>query len=259
MRAAAWLLPALLALPARAGYIPGPAGQAAFDQRVGSRLPLDAPMRAEDGSVRPLGSFLGRRPALFVPVYLRCPMLCPLALEGLVKALRVMGLQAGRDFDVIVFSFDPSDRPADAARRRAELASEARLPAGLGAFRVLTGSPDSVKRVCAALGLRAVRDPSSGEFAHAPGVVVVEPGGRTSRYFLGLEYSARDLRLALVEASAGRLGRWTDQVLLLCFHYDPNAARYTASILRTLRALGILTAAALAGGVGFALRAEGSA
>lgn len=246
----AWLFAALL-LPAaaRAGYAPGPAGGIAFDQRVGAPLPLDVPLRAEDGGAITLREALAGRPALLVPVYLRCPMLCPLALDGLLKALRVVGLAAGRDFSVVLFSFDPSDRPADASRRRAELAASARLPAGTGAFRVLTGSPRSVDLLCRALGVRAVRDRTSGEFAHAPGLAVVTPDGRLSRYFLGLEYSARDLRLSLVEASAGKLGRWTDQVLLLCFHYDPAAARYSASILRFIRAAGLVTALIVAAGI----------
>ncbi len=233
-----------------------PPKDVAFDQRVGASLPLDAPMRAEDGSAVTVGGLLAGKPTLWVPVYFRCPMLCPLSLDGLMKALRVVPLSVGSDYDVIVFSFDPADGPSEAAKRRDELVRAYRRPGSARGFRVITGTSASIGRLTRALGLRFSRDAASGEYAHAPGAVVVTPEGRAARYFLGLEYSARDLRLALVEASAGKLGRWTDQVLLLCFHYDESLSRHTTQVLEALRFLGLATVLVIGGGVWLAVRGE---
>ena len=209
-------------------------------------------------SATTVGAVMRGRPALWVPIYFKCPMLCPLSLEGLVKALRVIPLTPGKDFDVIVFSFDPRDTAADAAKKRAELASGYRRGGTLVGFRVLTGSPESIARLCKALGFRYAPDKASGQFAHAPGAVVVTPQGRISRYFLGIDYPAQPLRLALVDASNGKIGRWTDQVLLLCFHYEESLAPYTADILRGLRVLAAATVLVIAAFVWRAIREEGT-
>jgi len=245
----------LLAAASWAGPVFGPAKEVAFDQRIGASLPLDAPMRAEDGSATTVGAALSGRPALWVPVYFHCPMLCPLSLEGLIKALRVIPLVPGRDFDVVVFSFDPKDSPAAAAKKRTELADGYRRGGGQDGFRVLTGPPESIARLCRALGFRYAPG-KGGQFAHAPGAVVVTAEGKISRYFLGVDYPAQSVRLALVDASAGKLGRWTDQVLLLCFHYEESLAPYTHDVVLGLRLLAFATVLAIAGWVAWAIRAE---
>lgn len=254
----ALLIAGLLAAGARAAPVFGPGKEVAFDQRVGAALPLDVPMRAEDGSATTVGAVLRGRPALFVPIYFKCPMLCPLSLEGLVKALRVIPLKPGKDFDVIVFSFDPKDTPADAAKKRVELGAGYRRGGSLDGFRVLTGPPESIARLTKALGFRYSPDKASGQFAHAPGSVVVTPQGRISRYFLGIDYPAQSLRLALVDASNGKIGRWTDQVLLLCFHYEESLAPYTQDILLGMRVLAAATVLVIAGWVWRAIRQEGA-
>jgi protein SCO1 len=238
--AAAAALAALLASTASAGV--------GFEQRVGARLPLDAPLTGDDGRPATLRSLLAGRPAVLVPVFLRCPSLCPTALDGLLKALRVLSLEPGRDFALIVLSFDPADGPAAGERRRRELEAAWRGARPLG-VRVVTGGRASLASICAALGLSVERQGRSGQFAHAPGLAVVTAEGVAARYLLGVEFSARELRLALVGASQGRLGRWTDQVLLLCQRYDEAAARYTRAVLRLTRALAGLAAIGLALGL----------
>lgn len=257
---ALWITAAclMLAAPIRAALAPAVLEKkTGFEQRLGSPLPAQAAFVDAAGRTVTVGSLLGKRPALFVPIYLSCPSLCPLALEGLVKSLRLLSLSAGRDYDVVVYSFDPRDTPALAAKRRAELVSGYRRAGSDAGFHLLTGTPRSIAALNEALGLRAVSD--SGQFAHAPGVVVVTPDGRASRYLFGLEYSARDLRLALVEASAGKLGKLTDQMLLLCFHYDESAGRYTVSILRVMRVLAALTIVVVGGGIFLMSRRGGRA
>lgn len=233
--------------------------EVAFEQTPGARVPAEARFRDGAAAPAPLSAWLGRRPAIVVPVYFRCPMLCPLSLEGLMKALRVLPLSVGRDFEVIVYSIDPRDGPAQAEAKRRELVAAYRRPGSEAGWHVLTGGAAPVAALSASLGFRAVRDAAAGQYAHAPGAVVVAPDGRAARWFLGLDYSARDLRLALVEASRGRLGRWTDQALLLCFRYDESASRYTPAILRLLRAAAALTAVLLLGALAWARRREGRA
>jgi protein SCO1/2 len=246
--AAAALAAGLLLVPASRVRAALPAAElvkkAGFEQRLGAPLPPDAPFRDAAGRRVTLGSLLGKRPLMLVPVYLSCPMLCPLALDGLVKSLRLLPQSVGRDYDVVVYSFDPRDTPAKAAERRRALVAQYRRAGSDGGFHVLTGDAAAIARLDRAVGLTPVSD--TGQFAHAPGVVVVTPEGRASRYLYGIEYSARDLRFALLEASAGRLGSLTDQALLLCFHYDETSGRYTLSVLRALRVLGAVTLAAVA-------------
>lgn len=221
--------------------------KAGFEQRLGVPLPLDAPFRDASGKTVTLGGLLHGRPVLLVPIYLTCPMLCPMVLDNLIRGLRMLSMRVGRDFDVVVYSFDPKDTPARAAKRRQDLIAQYRRPGTDGGFHLLTGDESSIKRLDAAVGLRAVSD--TGQFAHSPGIVVITPQGRSSRYLFGIDYSARDLRLALVDASSGKLGELTDQVLLLCFHYDETSGRYTVSILRVLRLMALATVAAIVGGV----------
>jgi protein SCO1/2 len=183
------------------------------------------------------------RPVVLALVYYRCPMLCLQVLDGLARALRAVPLAAGRDFAVLVVSFDPRETAADAAKRRAQHPS----------WRFLTGD---AAPLCEAVGFRARYDERTGQYAHASGVVVVTPDGRASRYFFGIDYAARDLRLALVESGEGRIGSAADRLMLLCYQYDPATGRYGFAILAVLRAAGVVTAGTLAAFILLALRRE---
>lgn len=243
---------ALLAL-LLAGRISAAPGAAGFDQRLGALLPADVRLRDGRAAPAPLSALLRGRPALFVPVYFSCPMLCPSQLEGLVRTLRVMSPSVGRDFDVFVYSFDPADGPQEAEKRRARLAGDYRRPGTEAGWHVLTGDARAVARLDEALGARPEKT-ARGEFAHAPGVVVVSPEGRATRYFFSLEPPARDLTLALSEASDGRVGGLAGRALLLCLRYDPASGRYTLAILEALRLAAGATVALLAGAAFFAYR-----
>jgi protein SCO1/2 len=224
-----------------------------FDQRLGESLPLDVTLRDEDGRAVKLGAYFKGRPVVLAVVYYECPMLCTLTLNGLVSALATLSFDAGREFEVVTVSFDPREGPQLArAKKAAYLRRYARPGASLG-WHFLTGDAEALRAVTSAVGFRYAWDERTRQFAHPAGLVVLTPEGRIARYLYGVEYAPKDLRLALVESAAGRIGNAVDQVLLFCYQYDPETGRYGAMVMRLVRLGGVLTLAAL-GGLIFALR-----
>ena len=246
---------AALAAPAGAQFAPAPPPPAqgtppqlaavGFDQRLGAQLPLDLRFRDESGAEVALGDLLAGRPAVVALAYYRCPMLCNLVVQGLTGALKAVPFTPGRDFEVVVVSFDPREGPELAAAEKADALARYGRPETAAGWHFLTGTPAAVRELARTVGFRYAWDEAAGQFAHASGVVVVTPDGRLARYLFGIEYPPRDLRLALVEAAAGDIGSLADQILLYCFHYDPRSGRYSAAVLRLVRAGGIATLAAL--------------
>jgi protein SCO1/2 len=226
--------------------MPGPLKAVGYDQRIGEKVPLDSPWRDEAGREVKLGDLLGRRPAVLVLAYYHCPMLCDLVLQGVETGLKPLSLDPGRDFDVIVASIDPAETPALAAKKKREILERYARPGTAGGWHFLTGSRDGIARLTQAVGFRYVYDPARNQFAHAAGMVILTPEGRVSRYILGVEFPARDIRLGLVESGHGKLGTVVDQVLLYCFHYDPTVGRYSAATLNILRISAVATVLALA-------------
>jgi protein SCO1/2 len=225
-----------------------------IDQRLNESLPLDAAFRDETGRAVHLGDYFGKRPVVLALVYYNCPMLCTQVLNGLVSALGVLTISAGYDFDVIAVSFDSRETPAmAAAKKEAYLARYRRSGAVLG-WHFLTGDGSAIERLTKSIGFRFHFDEKIEQFAHASAVYVATPEGRLSHYFYGIEYAPRDLRLGLVEASAGRIGTPVDQILLYCFHYDPTRGKYGAAVIHIMRAAGILTVALIAVSIGIMSR-----
>jgi protein SCO1/2 len=227
-----------------------------FDQRLGENVPLDLVLRDETGADVRLGRYFGERPVLLVPAYATCPMLCPLVLNGVMTALRALPFDVGREFGVVAFSFDPRETPAQVAAKKARLLADYRRPNADAGFHFLTGDEATVRRLAAAVGFRYAFDAVQQQYAHASGIVVLTPEGRIARYLFGVEYPPRDLRLALVEASEGRIGSPIDQLLLFCFHWDPATGRYSRFALDAVRVAGLGTVAAIATFVGAMLRRE---
>ncbi len=215
--------------------------QIGIDQRLNEMLPLDVPLRDEAGRAVRLGDYFGRRPVILALVYYNCPMLCTQVLNGLVGALNVMSLDAGRDFDVVAVSFDARETPAMAAAKKDAYLSRYKRPNAAAGWHFLTGDAASIERLTKAAGFRFRYDEKRDQFAHASAVMVATPDGRLARYFYGIEYPPRDLRLGLVEASAGRIGTPVDQVLLYCFHYDPASGKYGPVIVNIIRLAGVAT------------------
>jgi protein SCO1/2 len=218
-----------------------------FEQRLDTRLPLDARFRDETGREVALGDYFGARPVVLAFVYYSCPMLCTQVLNGVSSAVKVLPFTVGKDFDVVYVSFDPRDTPQAAAeKKRAQLADYHQGDTAAG-WHYLTGKPESIARVTSAAGFSYRWDESTGQFAHVSGVLVTTPDGRLSRYFYGVEYSPKELRMAIVESGEGRIGSAVDKLLLYCYHYDPATGRYGVIAMNLVRLGGAVTVVLLGG------------
>jgi len=203
-----------------------------------------------------LGDYFGKHPVIVALVYYNCPMLCTQVLNGMVSALRVLPLSAERDFEVVVVSFDPREKPADAAAKRNAYLARYQRPEGDGGWHFLTGDEAAINALARAVGFRFRYDRALDQFAHASALYVLTPEGRLSHYFYGIEYAPRDLRLSLLEASEGRIGSPVDRVLLYCFHYDPKSGKYGAAVVNIVRLAGLATLLALSASLFFLSRRE---
>lgn len=227
-----------------------------FRPPLGERLPLDVRLVDSRGTSVVLGDVVGARPALVVPVYFECPMLCQLVLDGLLRGLRGLSLAPGDDFDVVVYSFDPDEGTDLAASNRRAFLAGLGLPPETPGVRFLTGDAPQLARLDDALGFHARLDEAGGEWAHGAGLVAISPDGTLSRALLGAEFAPRDLRLAVLEAGRGEVASLTDAVLLYCFRYDPERGTYGAAVMNIVRAGGVATLVALVGFLVLSLRRE---
>jgi protein SCO1 len=228
-----------------ASVVPQAIREVGFDQRLDERVPLDVEFRDDQGQIVRLGDYFGRKPVVLAFVYYDCPMLCTMILSSITGTLGVLSLDVGTDFELVMVSFDPREKPDLAARKKAEYLRRYDRPAAAGGWHFLTGDPPSIERLTRAAGFRYTWDDETQQFAHPAGIVVLTPDGRLARYLFGLAYGPRDLRLALVEASAGRIGTAVDAALLYCYHYDPMTGRYGLVVMRVLRIAGAATVLAL--------------
>jgi protein SCO1/2 len=216
-----------------------------IDQKLDAQVPLELEFTDTAGKRRSLRQFMNGRPAVLALVYYECPMLCSMELNGLLRALRALPITAGKEFNVLTVSFDPKDTTSTAAAKRAEYLDKYRRAEGEQGWHFLTGGEAEIRKLTEAAGYRYHMDPNTGQWAHASGIMVLTPEGRLARYFYGIEYSARDLRLGLVEAAKGTIGSFADQFLLFCYHYDPATGKYGMLVLNIVRAGGIATVLAL--------------
>ena len=220
--------------------------EVAFDQKLGDPVPLELAFRDESGAPVRLGGLLGgEKPVILTLVYYRCPMLCNQVLNGVVRSLLPVGLDMGEDFDVVTVSIDPTETPDLARSKKAGYVRRYGRPGAEAGWHFLTGEAGPIRRLAEAVGFRYRYDDASKQFAHAAGICILTPDGRVSRYLYGINYPARDLQLGLVEASGGTIGSKVDQLLLFCFHYDPDTGRYNFAIMSLIQVLGTATALAL--------------
>jgi protein SCO1/2 len=217
---------------------PGLAG-VGIQQKLDNQLPLHLKFRDEYGQEVTLGKYFeSKKPVLLAPVYYRCPMLCTQIMSGLEGALRAVTFNPGQDFEIVAFSFDPKDSPETALAKKDMYMKRYRRPDTKNGWHFLTGDEESIKALTAALGYGYKYDPKTDQYAHASGVMIATPQGRLSKYFYGVEYSPRDLRLGLVEASENKIGNPVDALLLFCFHYDPATGKYGAVAMNMIRFAG---------------------
>lgn len=236
--------------------LPGILKDVGFDQRLGAQVPLDVEFVDEAGRHVRLADYFDEKPVILVLAYYRCPMLCTQVLNGLVEGLRETPFTVGKEFRILTVSFDPEDTPKMAAAKKKSYLRYYGNPEAADGWRFLTGSQQSITRLCHAVGFRYAYDPATDQFAHAAGIVLLSPSGKISRYFYDVHYAGRDLRLGLVEASKNRIGSPIDQILLFCFHYDPAAGKYGTTIINLVRVGGVVTVVSLGAMFGWLFRSE---
>lgn len=212
-----------------------------IDQRLGQQLPLDLRFRDENGTSTTLRDAFGRKPVVLALVYYQCPMLCTMVLNGVLESLKQVKFDAGDQFNVVAVSFDPSEKPELARAKKAIYAGLYGRPKGAQGWHFLTGDEPQIRDLAQAVGFHYNYDPSTRQFAHAAAIMVVTPEGKLARYFYGIEYPSRDLRLALVEASANKIGSPIDQLLLFCCAYNPTTGKYGFIVARVLQLAGLAT------------------
>lgn len=218
-----------------------------IDQKLNNRVPLDLVFHDETGKTVRLGDYFGKKPVVISLIYFNCPQLCPMVENGLLESLREVRFNIGDQFDVLTVSFDPRDTPAQAFMKRATYLSMYNRKGAAAGWHFLTGDEASITALTQALGFRFRYDPKIDQFSHATAIVVLTPEGRVARYFYGIRYPAGDVRLALVEASQGKIGSPVDAVLLYCSHYDPATGKYSLLISRVLFIAGLVTVILLGG------------
>jgi protein SCO1/2 len=215
--------------------------QVGIDQRLREQVPLDLVFNDESGREIQLGELFGKRPVILAMVYYECPMLCTQVLNGLVSALGVINFDVGRQFDVVAVSINPKETPALAAQKKQAYLDRYKRPQSAAGWHFLTGKEENIKRLAAAIGFRYAFDPAIQQYAHGAAVELLTPKGVISKYFYGIEFSARDIRFGVIEASNEHIGTPIDDFLLLCYHYDPSTGKYGAAAIDAVRIAAVAT------------------
>jgi protein SCO1 len=206
-----------------------------IEQNLNEQIPPGLAFRDETGKAVTLGDFFGKKPMILNLVYYQCPMLCGEVLTGLESALRVLKFDVGKEFDVLTVSFDPKETPEMASAKKTEYLKRYGRSGAADGWHFLTGPAGSIDALTKAAGFQYQYDPRSGQFAHATAIMVLTPEGKIAQYYYGVEYAPKDLRLGLIQASENKIGTVVDQVLLYCYHYDPDTGKYGAIISRVLQ------------------------
>jgi protein SCO1/2 len=218
-------------------------------QRLNQMLPLDAQFVDDTGNTVRLGDYFGKRPAILSLVYYNCPMLCSEEMDGLASALMMVHLTPGKDFNIVIISIDPSETPQIAAKKKAFYVKRYGHPETAGGWHFLTGQQAAIDAVSNATGFGYVRIPGPDgkldQFAHASSIEVVTTEGRLAQYYLGVEYSPKDILLGLIEASGNRIGSPVANILTYCYHYDPQTNRHSLIVARVVQLGGMMTVVSL--------------
>jgi protein SCO1 len=227
-----------------------------IEQRLNETVPAHLRFVDESGRSVEVGDYFGQRPMILNLVYYKCPMLCSEVLSGLTSALKAMNLDPGKDFDVLTISFDPHETPQDASASKAEYLNRYKREGANKAWHFLTGTQESIDALTKAVGFQYHYDAKIGQFAHSTAIMILTPKGKIAQYYYGVEFSPKDLRLALVQASDNKVGTVVDQVLLYCYHYDPKVGKYSMAITRVLQLAALATMVLLGGFIIIMIRRE---
>jgi protein SCO1/2 len=218
-----------------------------IEQHLDAQVPPDLIFRDETGKTVKLGDYFGQKPLILNLVYYNCTMLCGEALAGLASAMRLVKFDVGNQFDVITVSFDPRETPEMAAAKKIDYVKRYGRANAAAGWHFLTGQAESINALTKTVGFQYQYDAKSNQYAHATAIMVLTPQGRISRYFYGVDFPPKDLRMGLVEASQGKIGNAVDAVLLYCYHYDPETGKYGAMVSNILRLAAAATILLLGG------------
>jgi protein SCO1/2 len=227
-----------------------------IDQKLDAQVPLNLTFSDETGQLVRLGNYFGTKPVILVLAYYECPNLCTLVLNAVLTSAQDLKFNAGKDFEIVVVSFNPRETPALAAAKKRTYTQRYGRPDGTNGWHFLTGEEPAIAQLAQSVGFRYVFDPPTKQFAHPSAIMVLTPDGKISRYFAGIEYPPKELRLSLIEASNRRIGSLTDQLFLFCFHYNPLTGKYGVVIMRVFRIAGFATVLALGAFIIIRLRRE---
>jgi protein SCO1/2 len=206
-----------------------------IEQHLDAQVPPDLAFVDDTGRAVKLGDYFGKKPMILNLVYYNCTMLCGEALAGLTGAMRLVKFDVGNEYEVITVSFNPRETPEIAAEKKKDYLKRYGRPNSASGWHFLIGPPESIDALTKAVGFQYQYDPRIQQYAHATAIMVLTPQGRISRYFYGVDFPPKDLRMGLVEASQGKIGNAVDQVLLYCYHYDPATGKYGAVVTNMLR------------------------
>ena len=212
-----------------------------IDQKLNAQVPADLLFRDEAGRDVRLGDYFGKRPLVLALVYYKCPGLCTMVLNDITRAMNSMRSSCGEQFDILTVSFDPRETPDLALEKKQQYLRAYLRPKAAEGWHFLTGDQPSIAALTQAVGFRYAWDPKFSQYAHASGIIVLTPQGKTARYFYGIDFAPNDLQLALAEANQGKSVSITDRVLLYCFHYDPSTGKYSLMITRVVQLGGVVT------------------
>ncbi len=216
-----------------------------IDQKLDSSIPLDLVFRNESDQAVPLRTYFADKPVVLALVYYNCPGLCSLTLNDLIHSLKHVDLEPARDYNVVIVSIDPAEKPLLAESKKAKYAELFAQPSFNAGWHFLTGNQRAITALASAVGFRYRWDEPTHQFVHAAGIMIATPEGKLSRYFYGLRYSPTDVRLSLIEASKHKIGSPVDYVLLFCCPYDPVTGKYTVAIYKVLKLAGVVTVAGI--------------
>jgi protein SCO1 len=212
-----------------------------IQQNLNQQIPADLMFTDDLGRKVRLGDYFGQKPLILNLVYFTCPMLCGEELAGLESALRVLKFDVGKEFEVITVSFDPKDTPEAAAKKKEQILQRYKRPGAERGWHFLVGQQESIDAITKAAGFQYDYIPKTGQFAHSTAIMVLTPQGKIAQYYYGIDYPPKDLRLGLVDASHEKIGTVVDELLLYCYHYDPEKGKYSATVMRILRLMGVAT------------------
>jgi protein SCO1/2 len=218
-----------------------------IDQNLKQQVPLDLPFKDENGRDVKLSDYFGSKPVILSLVYYECPMLCTETLNGMVTAFKLLKFDVGQEFNVVTISFDARETPALATEKKKNYLRQYGRPGAEQGWHFLTGPQSSIDAVTKSVGFHYAWDQSTQQFAHATALMLLTPDGKIAQYYYGVEFSPRDMRFGIIEASQGKTGTVVDQVLLYCFHYDPRSGKYGAIITRIVQLAGGVTVLLLGG------------